>query len=110
MESFGFRYPFLKGIRRILHGQDHHQDLSVESHGELGDSHELVFKLGLGGKVFEVIDVLLESVIWGSVFIFPRFLDKLGQVSPCLYFGIEGVKVPIVVVNELCKGFVFGFE
>ena len=93
-----------------MHGQDHGGDLSVESSGELSDGCELVFELSFGGEVFEFINKLLEPIVWSSIFILPGFLDEFGQVSSSSYFGIKGIEVLIVVLNELREGFVFGFE
>ena len=78
MEGFCFRNPSFERVGWVLHGQDHGGDLSVEPHGELGDCHELVLKLHLCGKVLEVIDILLEPVVRGSILVFSWSLDKFG--------------------------------
>ena len=93
-----------------MHGQDHSGDLLVKPCGELSDCHEFVFKLSLGGEVFELINEVLESIIWGSIFVLSGFLDEFGQVTSCLYFGIKGIEVLIIVFDKLCEGFVFGFD
>ena len=61
-----------------MHGQNHCGDLSVEPHGELGDSGEFVFKLHLCGKVLEVIDIFLEPIVRGPIFILSWSLDEFG--------------------------------
>ena len=78
MKGLCFRDPFFQSVGGVLHGQDHCGDLSVKSHGELSDGHEFVFKLSLGGEIFEVVNKVLKSVIWGSVFVLSRFLDEFG--------------------------------
>ena len=78
MEGFSFRNPSFKRVGRVLHGQDHGRELSVKSHGELGDCREFILKLRLCSEVFEVIDVLLEPVVRGSIFIFSWSLDEVG--------------------------------
>ena len=78
MKCLGLRNPFLQSVGRILHGQNHSGDLSVKSSGELSNGRELVFELSLGGEVFELINEVLESIIWGSVFVLSGFLDKFG--------------------------------
>ena len=61
-----------------MHGQDHGGDLSVEPHGELGDCRELVFELCLRGEVLEIIDILLEPIVRGSILVLSWSLDEFG--------------------------------
>ena len=110
MEGFCFRNPSFKRIRWGLHGQDHSGDLSIEPHGELGDCRELVFELHLCGEVLEVIDILLESIVRGSILVFSWLLDEFGQVSSCLYFGVKGVEILIVIFDKFCKGLILRFK
>ena len=110
MKHLGLRDPFFQSVRRVLHGQNHGRDLSVKSSGELSDGREFVFELSFGGEVFEVVNKLLESIVWSSVFILSWFLDELGQVSSSSHFGVEGIKVFVIVFDELCEGLVLGFE
>ena len=84
--------------------------MSVQSSRELDYGGEFVLKLSFGHKVFEFVDVFLESVVGGSVFILCWFLDKSGQVSSGLHFGVEGIKVQVIVFGEFREGFVFSFD
>ena len=110
MKRLGLRDPFFQSVGRVLHGQNHSGDLSVKSSGELSDGCEFVFELSFGGEVLEVINKLLESIIWSSVFILCRLLDEFGQVSSGSYFGVEGIEVFVIVFDEFCEGFVLGFK
>ena len=78
MEGLCFRNPPFQRVRWVLHGQDHGRDLSVEPHGELGDGGEFVFELCFCGKILEVVDIFLEPVVGGPVFILSRSLDEVG--------------------------------
>ena len=78
MEGFCFRNPSFKRVGWVLHGQDHGGDLSVKPHGELGDSGEFVFELRLRGEVLEVVDIFLESIVGGPVFVLSWSLDEFG--------------------------------
>ena len=62
------------------------------------------------GEVLKVIDILLEPIVRGSIFVLSGSLDEFGQVSSRSYLGIEGVKILIVVFNEFLEGFILGFE
>ena len=93
-----------------MHRQDHGGDLSIESRRELCDRRKFVLELGFGGEVLELVDKVLESIVWSSIFILSRFLDEFGQVSSGSYFSVKGVKVLVVVFNNDFKGFVLGFE
>ena len=82
----------------------------VETSGEVSDGHEFVFKLCFGSKVFELIDVLLESIIGGPVFILSQSLEKSGYVTAHLHLGVEGVKVLVMIHYDFFKHFLFGFD
>ena len=110
MESLCFCNPFFQHVRWVLHGQNHGGNLSVKSHGELSNSGEFILELGFGGKVFEFVDEFLESVVWSAILVLSWFLNEFGQISPCSYFGIKGVKILIVVLDKLCEGLVFRFD
>ena len=92
MKGFCFRNPLFQGVGWVLHGEDHGGDLSIKSHGKLSHHSKFVFKLGLGSEVFELIDEVLESIIWSPVFVLSGFLDEFRQVSSGPYFGIKGLK------------------
>ena len=70
-----------------MHGQDHGGDLLIESHGELGDCCEFVLKLGFGGEVFEVIDVLFVTVDYqdGTSFLLCRTYRRMLPLGLCQY-------------------------
>lgn len=76
----------------------------------MSDSGEFVFILGFSGEVFRLVDVFLEPVVGGSIFIFSWFLIELGEVLFGSDFGVEGVEVLVVILSELRKDFVFGFK
>ena len=78
MEGLRFCNPPFQRVGWVLHGQDHGGDLSVEPHGELGDGGEFVFELRLCGEIFEVVDIFLEPVVGGPVFILSWSLDEVG--------------------------------
>ena len=66
--------------------------------------------MSFGGEVFKVVNELLESIVWSSVFVSSRFLDESGQVSSGSYFGVEGIEVFIIVFDKLRESFVLRFE
>ena len=103
LEEFGFLYPFFEGVCWRSHGQDHGGDLFVEAHREVGDVCEFVFKLRLGSEVLKLINVVLESIIGSSIFVFAWFLKKSRYVTACFHLGVEGIKVLVIVSHKLFK-------
>ena len=110
MKELCFFDPSQKVIGWRHHGQNHGRDLLIKSGGKLGYCSELVFELGFGRKVFELVNVFLESIIWSSVFIFPWFLDEFGQVLSSFELGVKRVEVLVIVLGELCKGLFLRFD
>ena len=84
--------------------------MTIKSHRELGYCSEFIFESGLGCKIFKLVDVLLKPVIRSSVFVLSRPLDKFGQVTSGLEFGVEGVEVLIIVFSELCECLLLRFD
>ena len=76
----------------------------------MSDGREFVFKLSFGSKVFELIDVILESIIGGPIFILSWCLEKSGYVTAHFHLGVEGVKVLVIICYESFKCFLFGFN
>ena len=108
MENFGFVQPFFKGIWQSSHREDHGRDLLIQSHEEVDASSKLVFKLGFGGKVLELIDVVLEAVIGDSVFVFSRFLVQPRDMG--LFSDVKGTEVLFIAIYEVGKDFIFCFD
>ena len=110
LEEFGFFYPLLEGVWWRSHGQNHGGDLFVEASQEVGDGCEFVFKLCFGSEVFKLVNVVLESIIGSSVFIFALFLEKSRYVTVGFHLGVKGVKVLVIVCHELLKCLFFRFN
>ena len=110
MEELCFLNPSRKVIRWRCHRQDHGGDLTIKSHRELGYRGEFVFEAGLGCEIFKLVDVLLKPVIRSSIFVLSWPLDKFGQVTSSLEFGVEGVEVLIIVFSELFECLLLGFD
>ena len=110
MKELCFFDPSRKVIRQRCHRQNHGRELSIKSSGKLGYHGKLVLKLGFGHEVFKLVDVFLESVIRCSVFVFPWFLNKFGQVSSSFELGVKRVEILVVVLGELCKCLFLGLD
>ena len=92
LEEFGLLYPFFKGVWWRGHGQDHGGDLFVKACQEVDDGCEFILKLRFGGKIFKLINVVLESIIGSSIFIFPRFWKSLDMLRHAFTLVSEGLK------------------
>ena len=67
MECLGFFNPFIDGGGDDGHGEDHGGDSLINSQGELINKGDVVSDSSLASKVLEVSDILLETVIKGSI-------------------------------------------
>ena len=72
-------------------------DLFIKAHQEVGDGCKFVLKLHLGSEVLKLVNVVLESIVGSSVFIFAWFLEKSRYVAACFHLGVKGVKVLVIV-------------
>ena len=76
----------------------------------MGDGGELIFELSLSGQVFELIDILLEPVIGGSIFILVQFLKESGYVMASLHLGVKGIEILVVVHNKFLEHLFFSLD
>ena len=58
----------------------------------------------------EFIDVVLEAVIGGSIFVFSRFLVQPRDVPMGLFSDVKGTEVLFIVIYEVGEGFIFCFD
>ena len=56
------------------------------------------------GKVLEVSDILLETVVNGSVRVANGFLDELGKIQAGSGSGVKWIERSLEVLSELLKG------
>ena len=110
MEGLGLFYPFLKSVQWGGHGYNHGGDLSVEAHGKVSDGGELVLKLSFGGYIFKFVDILLESIIRGSILVLAWFLKELGYVTASFHFGVKEIQILVVVCHKFLECLFFGFD
>ena len=105
MESLGFFDPVVNCGGDGGHGENHSGDTLVYSKEELVNESNIISDGSFAGKVLEVCDVLLESIVNGSIREVHGFLDKFGQVQASGSFGIKGVKYDLKVVRKLLEHF-----
>ena len=63
-----------------------------------------------GGKVLEVGDEFLETVIEGPVFLLEGLLGEFSEVGVGSSFDVEGVEGGFKVFSEFIKGLFFGIN
>ena len=110
MEHFGFFDPFIDGGEDGRHGKDHCGDSLINPQGELVNEGDVISDSGFAGKVLEVSDVLLESIVCDPIGAVDGLLDKFGQIKVGSGFGVEGIKNGFKVFGEFVEGFVRGFD
>ena len=64
---------------------------------------KFILKLGLCSKVLKCSNIVLETIIGGSIFIFPQFLVQSGDVPSSLFLHIKGTEVFLQVSNDMVK-------
>ena len=74
------------------------------------DEGNVVGDSSFAGKVLEVSDVLLESIIYDPIRVADGLLDEFGQIKAGSGFGVEGIKGGFKVFCKFVKGFVRGFD
>ena len=104
MEGFGFLDPFIDSGGDGGHGKDHSGNSLVNPQGELVDEGNVVSDSSLAGEVLEVGDILLETIISGSVEAANGLLNELGKVQVGSGSGIEWVEHSLEVLSELLEG------
>ena len=78
MECFGFFDPFIDGSGDGRHRKDHCDDLLINPQGELVNEGDVVSDSSFAGKILEVGDVLLESIICDPIRAADGFLYEFG--------------------------------
>ena len=71
---------------------------------------DVISDSSFAGKVLEVSDVLLESIIYDPIRVADGLLDEFGQIKAGSGFGVEGIKGGFKVFCKFVKGFVRGFD
>ena len=104
MEGFGLLDPFVDSGGDGGHGKDHGGNALVNPQEELVDEGNVVGDSSLAGEVLEVGDILLETIISGSVGAANGLLDELGKVQAGSGSGIEWVERSLEVLSELLEG------
>ena len=78
MEHFGFFNPFVDGGGDGRHGKDHCGNSLINPQGELVNEGDVISDSSFAGKVLEVGDVLLESIVYDPIRAVDGFLDEFG--------------------------------
>ena len=104
MNGFGLHDPFVDSGGDGGHGKDHGGNSLVNPQGELVDEGNVIGDSSLAGKVLEVSDILLETIVSGSVGVVNGLLDELGKVQVGSGSGIEWVERSLEVLSELLEG------
>ena len=110
IESLGFFDPFINSGRDGGHGEDHSGNLLINPQRELIDEGNVVCDSSLAGEVLGVCDVLLETIIGGSIGEVSGFLDKFREIKVSSGLGIEGVESDFEIFHEFVKGFLRGVD
>ena len=110
MECLGFFNPFVDDGGDDRHGKDHSGDSLINPQGELVNESDVVSDSCLAGKVLEVGDILLESIICDPIGVADGLLDEFGQIQVGCGFDVKGIKGGFKIFGEFVKGFVRGFD
>ena len=105
MESLGFFDPFINSGRDGGHGEDYSGDLLINLQRELIDEGNVVHDSSLAGEILEVCDVLLETIIGGSIGEASGFLDKFREIKASSGLGVKGVESGFEFFVNLSKVF-----
>ena len=104
MEGFGLLNPFVDSGGDGGHGKDHGGNLLVNPQGELVDEGNVIGYSSLASEVLEVGDILLETIVSGSIRVVNGLLDELGKVQADSGSGIEWVECSLKVFSKLLEG------
>ena len=110
MECLGFFNPFVDGGGDDRHGKDHCGDLLIGPQEELVNEGDVVSDFSFTGKVLEVGDVLLESIVCDPIRAANGPLDEFGQIKAGSGFGVKEIKGGFKVFSKFVEGFVRGFD
>ena len=110
MKGFGFLDPFMQCGRDGGHGENHGGNLLVNSKGKMINEGGLIRDPCFGGKVLEVGDEFLETIIEGPVFLLEGLLGEFGKVGVSGGFNVKGVKGGFEIFSKFIKGLFFGIN
>ena len=110
MKSLGFFDLFINSGRDGGHGEDHSGDLLINPQRELINEGNVVCVSSLAGKVLEVCDVLLKTIIGGSIGEVSGFLDKFREIKVSSGLGVKGVESGFEIFCEFVEGFLRGVD
>ena len=110
VECLGFFNPFIDGGRDDRHGKDHCGNSLINSQGELVNESDIISDSCFAGKVLEVSDILLESIVCDPIGAANGLLDEFRQIQVGSGFGVEGIKGGFKIFGEFVEGFVRGFD
>ena len=82
----------------------------VNSEGKMINEGSLIRDPCFGGKVLEVSDKFLETVIEGPVFLLEGLLGEFSEVGAGGGFDVKGVEGGFKVFSEFIKGLFFGID
>ena len=68
------------------------------------DEGNVISDSSLAGEVLEVGDILLETIVSGSVRVTNGLLDELGKIQAGSGSGVEWVERSLELLSELLKG------
>ena len=63
-----------------------------------------------GGKVLEVSDEFLETIVKDPIFLLEGLLNEFSEVRVCGGFDVKGVEGGLKVFSEFIKGLFFGIN
>ena len=105
MEDLGMINPSSDGSRDGGHGEDHRGNLLINSKGELINEMEFLLDSCFEQRVLKVSDVVLESIISGSIILLEGLLHEFGELSVGSGFDVEGVEGGLEILGEFVEGF-----
>ena len=104
VKYLGLFMPFCNGGGDRRHREYHCSKLLVKSKGKLVDESDVVGDACLRGKVLEVSDILLESIVHNSIRAFEQFLSELGELEVSSCFSVIGEKCRLKVGCKFVEG------
>ena len=104
MEGFGLLNPFVDSGGDGEHGKDHGGNSLVNLQEELVNEGKVISDSSLASEVLEVSDILLETIVSGSIRAANGLLDELGKVQAGSGSGIEWVEHSLKVFSKLLEG------